>query len=149
MENYIYWKDYKSIVFKKTKIFCESCCSVRRISHFHKGTNVCVYCEVKLKKFGNNVINSKEIIPIDVDLIHNLKLRNLHREANESLLAFRKSISKEKEQILQEIKQRDKQIKKVAGICSACLKPAIKNRAICKSCFTSRLKSQKKYNTKK
>jgi len=117
-----------------------------RISHFHKGNNVCIYCEVKLKKFGNNVINSKEIISIDVDLIHNLKLRNFHREANESLLAFRKSISKEKEQILQEIKQRDKQIKKVAGICSACLKPAIKNRGICKSCFTSRLKSQKRYN---
>ena len=146
MENYIYWKDYKSIVFKKTKIFCESCCSVRRISHFHKGNNFCIFCEVKVNKFGKNIIESKEITPIDVDLIHNLKLRNLHREANESLLAFRKSISKEKEQILQEIKQRDKQIKKVAGICSACLKPAIKNRGICKSCFTSRLKSQKRYN---
>ena len=75
----------------------------------------------------------KEVIPIDVDLIYEMRKRGLGFEARELLNLYRKSIKDEQHEINLELDRKEYHIKKTMGLCvnKSCTRPAADGKVTC------------------
>jgi len=79
------------------------------------------------------------IIVIDIDLINELKIQGRYVEAKNLLKKFRQNSKKESLQLNKELIKRDRDIAKVKGICTNCLKrEVINDYVICEFCLSNR-----------
>lgn len=125
--------------------FCRNCDNPFTLICLAKYHGICACCRNKLKRFHieenfNNLSSSKDIIPIDLELIKSLRAVGRHKDAELLLVAFRQSVEKEKKGVVNEILRDDRKIKKFYGICevSSCKKMVMEGNTYCKECLNNR-----------